>query len=73
MDIFRTYRKIEKYLFNIVPPRVPRNPFAYECIVILYIIYVNGVLGLGGGGEQYPTAKNVISVLEPKYVKVFLT
>ena len=29
--------------------------------------------GGGGGGEQYPTAQNVISVLEPKYLKLFLT
>ena len=25
------------------------------------------------GGEQYPTAQNVISVLEPNYVNMFLT
>ena len=55
-----------KYFFNIVPPRAPTIPFAGECVIIFYIIYVNGVLGPGGGG-QYHTAINVARKPEPKY------
>ena len=39
-----------KYFFNIVPPpRAPTNPFAGKRVIIFCILYVNGLLGPGGG------------------------
>ena len=29
------------------PPQVPTNPFAGKCVLMFYIMYVNGVLLLG--------------------------
>ena len=29
------------------PPQVPTNPFAGKCVLMFYILYVNGVLVLG--------------------------
>ena len=43
-----------KIFFNIVPPRAPTNPFAGKCVIIFYIIYVNGVLGPGGNSTPQP-------------------
>ena len=40
----------KKIFFNIVPPRAPTNPFAGKRVIILYIIYVNGLLVPEGGG-----------------------
>ena len=43
MGIF-CFKHIEKrkVFFNALSPRVPRNPFACECIITFYKTYVNG-------------------------------
>ena len=53
------------------PPRAPTNPFAGICVTIFYILYANGVLGHGGGEEQYRSAKNVAQKGEPENVNWF--
>ena len=55
------------FFFNIVPPQVPTNPFAGKCVLMFYIIYVNGVLVLGV--EQYLKAKNIAPKPEPNNAK----
>ena len=46
-----------KIFFQHCSPQVPTNPFAGKCVLMFYIIYVNGVLVLGV--EQYLRAKNI--------------
>ena len=58
-------RKI--FFLTLFPPRAPTNPFAGKRVIIFYIIYVNGLLG-PGGGEQFHTAINAARKPEPKYV-----
>ena len=50
------------------PPQVPTNPFAGKCVLMFYIIYVNGVLVLGM--EQYWKAKNIAPKPEPNNAKL---
>ena len=49
------------------PPQVPTNPFAGKCVLMFYIIYVNGVPVLGV--EQCWKAKNVAPKPEPNNAK----
>ena len=56
-----------KIFFQHCSPQVPTNPFAGKCVLVFYIIYVNGVLVLGM--EQYWRAKSIAPKPEPNNAK----